>query len=430
MKFETLAIHAGHAPDSATGAVREPLHLSTTFERGADGTYPHGYDYTRSGNPNRTSLERAITALERGKDAIAFASGSAATLAVFALAAPGGRIVCAADCYYGTGRQLREIVPRWGVDVEFVDVTSLTEVSQALAAPTSLLWIETPSNPLLRVADIAALVNLAHDRGALVGVDNTFASPVLQQPLALGADFVMHSTTKYLGGHSDVLGGIVVTRDAGAECAALRAYQTTAGSVPSPFDCWLLLRSLPTLPLRVRAQAANALAIARFLHADKRVEIVHYAGLPDHPGHEIALRQMTGGFGLGNADQRTQKIIILWPVDQGDVAGESSGPEFHFIHNAAVKPEVQFSRNGPAFRVESEFPGCQIRGIGIGKVQQFPGPWRVYGRNVVAPEHIFPRFLDDMVFPRKVVHGRKDGKGLVVLRVGLLRSVQFAGILL
>ena len=294
MKFETLAIHAGRGPDSATGAVREPLHLSTTFERGADGTYPHGYDYTRSGNPNRTSLERAITALERGKDAIAFASGSAATLAVFALTAPGGRIVCASDCYYGTGKQLRDIVPRWGVDVEFVDVTNLTEVSQALAVPTSLLWFETPSNPLLRVADIAALVDLAHDRGTLVGVDNTFASPVLQQPLALGADVVMHSTTKYLGGHSDVLGGIVVTRDAGAECAALRQYQATAGGVPSPFDCWLLLRSLPTLPLRVRAQAANALAVARFLHADKRVEKVHYAGLPDHPGHEIALRQMSG----------------------------------------------------------------------------------------------------------------------------------------
>ncbi len=297
MKFETLAIHAGRGPDPATGAVREPLHLSTTFERGADGTYPHGYDYTRSGNPTRTSLERAITALERGKDAIAFASGSAATLAVFALTAPGGRIVCASDCYYGTGKQLRDIVPRWGVDVEFVDVSNLTEVSQALAVPTSLLWFETPSNPLLRVADIAALVDLAHNRGTLVGVDNTFASPVLQQPLALGADLVMHSTTKYLGGHSDVLGGIVVTRDAGAECAALRQYQATGGGVPSPFDCWLLLRSLPTLPLRVRAQAANALAVARFLHSDPRIEKVHYAGLPDHPGHEIALRQMSGGFG-------------------------------------------------------------------------------------------------------------------------------------
>jgi len=297
MKFETLAIHAGREPDAATGAVREPLHLSTTFERGADGSYPHGYYYSRSGNPNRTSLERALAALEHGTEAVAFASGSAATLAVFALAAPGGRIVCSADCYHGTAKQLRDIVPRWGVDVEFVDVTNLAEVSQALAVTTSLLWFETPSNPLLRVADIAALVELAHARGTLVGVDNTFASPVLQQPLALGADLVMHSTTKYLGGHSDVLGGIVVARSSGPECAALRDYQGTAGGVPSPFDCWLVLRSLPTLPLRVRAQAANALAVAGFLHADPRVDKVHYAGLPDHPGHEIALRQMSGGFG-------------------------------------------------------------------------------------------------------------------------------------
>jgi cystathionine gamma-synthase len=298
MKFETLAIHAGREPDATTGAVREPLHLSTTFERGADGTYPGGYYYSRSGNPNRTALEHAVAALEHGGEAVAFASGSAATLAVFALAAPGGRIVCASDCYHGTAKQLRDIVPRWGVDVEFVDAGNLTEVSQALVPTTSLLWFETPSNPLLRVADIAALADLAHASGALVGVDNTFASPVLQQPLALGADLVMHSTTKYLGGHSDVLGGIVVTRTIGApECAALRDYQATAGGVPSPFDCWLVLRSLATLPLRVRAQAANALAVARFLHADKRVAHVHYAGLPDHPGHEIALRQMNGGFG-------------------------------------------------------------------------------------------------------------------------------------
>ena len=298
MKFETLAIHAGREPDASTGAVREPLHLSTTFERGTDGTYPHGYYYSRSGNPNRAALERAVAALEHGGDAVAFASGSAATLAVFALAAPAGRIVCAGDCYHGTAKQLRDIVPRWGVDVEFVDVGDLTEVAQALVPTTSLLWFETPSNPLLRVADIAALADLAHSRGTLVGVDNTFASPVLQQPLTLGADLVMHSTTKYLGGHSDVLGGIVVTREGiASEGAALRDYQSTAGGVPSPFDCWLVLRSLATLPLRVRAQAANALAVARFLHADKRIARVHYAGLPDHPGHAIALRQMNGGFG-------------------------------------------------------------------------------------------------------------------------------------
>jgi cystathionine gamma-synthase len=297
MKFETIAIHAGREADPATGAVRSPLHLSTTFVREADGSYPHGYDYTRTGNPNRNALETALAALEGGGEAIAFGSGSAATLAAFSLAAPAGRIVCAADCYYGTARQLREIVPRWGVDVEFIDVTDLAAVSKALTVRTRLLWFETLSNPLIRVADVAALVDLAHAQGALVGVDNTFASPVLLQPLALGADLVMHSTTKYLGGHSDVLGGVLVARVAGPEYTALRAYQRTAGNVPAPFDCWLLLRSLATLPLRVRAQSATALAIARFLQADRRVERVHYAGLPDHPGHDIALRQMHGGFG-------------------------------------------------------------------------------------------------------------------------------------
>jgi cystathionine gamma-synthase len=297
MKFETLAIHAGRRVDPTTGAVREPLHLSTTFERDADGAYPRGYDYTRSGNPNRTSLERAVAALEHGADAVAFASGSAATLAVFNLAAPGGRIVCGRDCYHGTAKQLREIVPKWGVDVEFVDTTDLAAVEIALTRPTSLLWFESPTNPMLQVSDIAALVEMAHARGALVGCDNTFASPVLQRPLALGADFVMHSTTKYLGGHSDVLGGIVVASATGRELDAVRLYQGVAGPVPSPFDCWMILRSLATLPLRVRHQSATALALARFLHADPRVARVHYAGLPDHPGHEIAVRQMDGGFG-------------------------------------------------------------------------------------------------------------------------------------
>ncbi len=299
MRLETLAIHAGRQIDPTTGAVREPLHLSTTFERGEDGGYPRGFAYTRAGNPNRIALERAVTVLERGHDAIAFGSGSAATLAVFSLAAPGGRIVCGEDCYHGTAQQLREIVPHWGVDVEFVDTTRIEVVRAALERkPTSLLWFETPTNPMLQVSDIAALAELAHAHGALVGCDNTFASPVLQLPLTLGADLAMHSTTKYLGGHSDVLGGMVVTREPGRALDALRQYQAVGGGVPSPFDCWLVLRSLATLPLRVRQQAMNALAVARFLHAEReRVERVHYAGLPDHPGHEVALRQMVGGFG-------------------------------------------------------------------------------------------------------------------------------------
>ena len=297
MKLETLAVHAGREPDPATGAVREPIHLATTFERGADGSYPHGYSYSRSGNPNRSALEQAVAALEGGCDAVAFASGSAATLAVFTLAAAGGRVVCSSDCYHGTAKQLREILPRWGGTAEFVDTTDLDATRRALEPGATLLWVETPSNPLLRVSDIAALAALAHGRGALLGCDNTFASPVLQQPFALGADLVMHSTTKYLGGHSDLLGGIVVAREDGAPLERLRDFQGTGGGVPSPFDCWLLLRSLPTLPLRVRQQAASALAVARFLAADRRVERVHYPGLENHPGHALAGRQMLGGYG-------------------------------------------------------------------------------------------------------------------------------------
>ena len=297
MKIETTAVHAGREPDPATGALRESIQLSTTFERDADGGYARGYSYSRSGNPNRTSLEQAVAALERGHEAVAFASGSAATLAAFVLAAPGGRIVCSSDCYHGTAKQLREILPQWGVRTEFVDTTDLRAVERALEPDTSMLWVETPSNPLLQVSDLAALAELAHACGALFGCDNTFASPILQRPFAHGADLVMHSSTKYLGGHSDVLGGVVIVREAGPLLARLRDFQATSGSVPSPFDCWLLLRSLATLPLRVRAQSANAAAVARFLESDPRVERVHYPGLEAHRGHALAARQMRGGFG-------------------------------------------------------------------------------------------------------------------------------------
>jgi cystathionine gamma-synthase len=297
MKIETTAVHAGRGTDPATGALREPIQLSTTFERSSDGSYPHGYFYSRSGNPNRTALEQAVAALEGGSEAVAFASGSAATLAAFTLAVPGGRIVCSADCYHGTAKQLREILPQWGASTEFVDTTDLDAVARALEPGASLLWVETPSNPLLRVSDLAALADLAYAHGTLLGCDNTFASPILQQPFAHGADLVMHSSTKYLGGHSDVLGGIVVTRETGPALVRLREFQSAAGGVPSPFDCWLLLRSLATLPLRVRAQSAHAAAVARFLAADPRVERVHYPGLEAHPGHALAARQMQGGFG-------------------------------------------------------------------------------------------------------------------------------------
>jgi cystathionine gamma-synthase len=297
MKIETLAIHAGRAPDAATGALREPIHLSTTFERAVDGSYPHGYSYARAGNPNRASLESAVAALEGGVAAVAYSSGTAAMLAAFSLATPGGRIVCGADCYHGSLKQLRDLLPRWGVDVHLIDTTDVGAVSEALAKPTTMLWLESPSNPLLRVSDIAALAELAHANGALLACDNTFATPVLQQPLALGADLVMHSSTKYLGGHSDVMGGVLVARESSPHLGRLQEFQATGGGVPSPFDCWLVLRSLATLPLRVRAQSANARAVAEFLAAHPGVAHVHYPGLARHPGHALANRQMREGYG-------------------------------------------------------------------------------------------------------------------------------------
>ena len=350
MKLETLAIHAGRAPDPTTGAVREPIHLATTFERGADGGYPQGYSYTRAGNPNRAALEHAVAALEGGGEAMAFASGSAATLAAFTLAAQGGRVVCSADCYHGTAKQLRELLPRWGGHAEFVDTTDLEAVRRALEPGATLLWVETPSNPLLRVSDLAALAELAHARGALLGCDNTFASPVLQQPLALGADLVMHSSTKDLGGHSDVLGGVVVLPAGSRLIELLRDFQATGGGVPSPFDCWLLLRSLATLPLRVRQQSANALEVARFLAADSRLERVHYPGLGQHPGHALATRQMRDGYGAVVSMQvpggAAEALAVAGRVQLFTRATSLGGVESLIEHRASVEgPHTQTPQN-------------------------------------------------------------------------------------
>jgi cystathionine gamma-synthase len=294
MKIETLAVHAGRQIDTATGAVAPPIHMSTTYERDADGGYARSFSYTRPDNPTRHSLETCIAALEGGADAACFASGSAATLAIFSLLRSGDHVIAPRECYHGTREQLREIVSGWGVRVDFIDPTRLTELDAHLSPDTRLIWIETPCNPTVRVTDIAAVAARAHERGALLVCDNTFATPIVQRPLELGADLVMHSSTKYFGGHSDVMGGAVVARERGATSERIRAYQAVAGAVPSPFDCWLIRRSLATLPMRVRAQCANALEIAEYLRSHARVERVFYPGLADDPGHAIAARQMHG----------------------------------------------------------------------------------------------------------------------------------------
>ena len=295
MRLETIAVHAGHVPDITTGAVTPPIHLSTTFEREHDLGFRGGHLYSRYSNPNRQALEDTLAQLEGGGAAACFASGSAAATALFQALEPDAHVILPQDAYYGTIKLVRDIFGPWRLRFSAVDMTSPADVERALTPATRVVWIETPSNPLVRVVDVAALTTLARDAGAVSVVDNTWATPVLQRPLALGADIVLHSTTKYLNGHSDVLGGALI---ASAEdvpmFAKIRAIQHAGGAVPSPFECWLAARGIRTLPWRVRGMSENAKQVAAFLEAHRRVEAVHYPGLASHPAHDLARRQMSG----------------------------------------------------------------------------------------------------------------------------------------
>jgi cystathionine gamma-synthase len=294
MRIETIAVHAGHEPDPATGAVTPPIHLSTTFEREPDLSYRAGFVYSRFANPNRRSLERCLATLEGGSAAACFASGSAATAAVLQSLGPDTHVILPDDAYYGTLKLARDVFGPWRLRCSSVDMTNLAQVERAITKETRVIWVESPSNPLLRVVDIAGIAQLAKNAGAWVVVDNTWATPILQQPLSLGADIVMHATTKYLGGHSDILGGaLVAPSEQHSLFAKCRAVQGYGGAVPSPFECWLTLRGVRTLAVRVRTQTASAQRIAMFLAAHKAVEAVHYPGLPSHPAFEIAQRQMS-----------------------------------------------------------------------------------------------------------------------------------------
>jgi cystathionine gamma-synthase len=295
--LNTECVHAAHEPDAATGALAQPIHLSTTFERDADGSYPRGYRYSREGTPNREALESCVARLERGAAAVAFASGLAANMAVWQLLRAGDRVVAPLEGYHGTLRQLGEHVRERGVHVQCVDCRDPAAVEAALRPGARMLWIETPANPLLSITDLATVSALGRRAGAWVVCDNTFATPVCQHPFDFDVDLVIHSATKYFGGHSDVMGGVVVVREDAALLERIRAWQVLAGAVLAPFDCWLLRRSLATLALRVRAQCASALAIARFLTEHAAIERVYYPGLPQHPGHAVAAAQMPGGFG-------------------------------------------------------------------------------------------------------------------------------------
>jgi len=297
--FETRAVHAGQAFDPTTGAVIPPVHFSTTYAQDGIGGLREGYEYGRSGNPTRTALETQLAALEGGVHALSFASGLAAEDALLRAALkPGDEVLLGNDVYGGTYRLIARVLGAWGVTVRVVDMSDLAAVAAALEErPARIVWVETPSNPLLRITDIAGLARLGHDAGALVVVDNTFASPALQQPLALGADVVVHSTTKYLGGHSDVVGGALVLND-DVLYGEVKFLQFAVGAVSGPLDAWLTTRGIKTLALRMQRHSENAQEVASFLSAHAAVARVYYPGLASHPGHELAARQMSGFGGI------------------------------------------------------------------------------------------------------------------------------------
>jgi len=296
MEFETIAIHEGQKPDPQTGSVIVPIYLTSTYEQTAIGQH-QGYEYSRTGNPTRQALETALAALEKGKFGLAFASGLAATTTVLSLLKTGDHIIAGDDLYGGTYRLLESVVKNWGIATTYVDIDHPEEFSQAIQPNTRLIWIETPTNPLLKIIDIAKIAELVQGRNIILVVDNTFASPYFQTPLDHGADIVVHSTTKYLGGHSDIIGGAAIANDQKLY-EQLKFYQNAIGAVPSPFDSWLVLRGLKTLAVRMREHEKNALFLAKFLEKHPQVERIYYPGLPSHQEYQLAKSQMSGFGGM------------------------------------------------------------------------------------------------------------------------------------
>jgi cystathionine gamma-synthase len=339
MKIETLAVHAGHSIDPTTGAVAAPIHLSTTFERDIEGTYSRGFMYSRNNNPNRQALEQGVAALEGGAAAAAFASGTGATMSIFQALAPDDHVLAHVDAYYGTSRLLHEIFLRWGLEADFIDMSDLTAVKKALRPNTKLAWAETPSNPLLKIVDLAAVASVVRGAGALCVCDNTWA-PVLQRPFDLGADLIVHSTTKYFGGHCDVLGGIVVAKIDNEFFERIRTIQYCGGAVPSPFDCWLILRGMRTLPWRMRAHSENAMKVADFLAQHREVERVHYPGLPAHPGRDIAQKQMSMFGGMMSVEVKGGREAAVGVTTKTKVfirATSLGGVESLIEHRASIE---------------------------------------------------------------------------------------------
>src|SRR5262245_30126551 len=347
--FATLAIHAGQEADPATGATVVPIYATSTYTQAAPGQHK-GYEYSRSSNPTRTALETCLAALEGGERGLAFASGLAATTAVLSLLKPGDEVAAAADLYGGTFRLLERVFKPWGLVSRYTEDANPAGFARIITKATKLVWIETPTNPLLQILDIAAIADLAHRAGAFLAVDSTFASPYLQQPLRLGADLVVHSTTKYLGGHSDVVGGAVVGR--GELLQPIAFYQNAAGGVPGPFDAWLTLRGVKTLAVRMDRHCANARRLAEWLSGQPQVRRVYYPGLPNHPGHELARRQMRdfgGMISVGLKGGKEAALRLLTRTKVFSLAESLGGVESLIGHpatmtHASIPAEVRHAR--------------------------------------------------------------------------------------
>jgi cystathionine gamma-synthase len=368
MRIETLAVHAGRHPERGTRDVTSAIHLSTTFEKAEDGSLPGGYLYSRPNNPNREALESALAALEGGAAALAFSSGSAATFAVLQSLSPGDHVIVGEDVFYGTLVLLRTIMANWGVKVTQARMQDLTAVERALTPATRLIWVETPSNPMLAVTDIRAVVAMAKKTGALVACDNTVGTPMLQQPLQLGANISMHSVTKFLSGHSDVLSGALIFRDAGPFVDRVRHIQQQSGSVPSPFECWLTLRGIQTFPYRMRAICGSAQRVAEFLSRHPKIEAVHYPGLPKHPAHQIAAGQMSGGFGGLMSMQvkggRAEAYKVLAAVKIFTHATSLGGTHSLIEHRASVEgPDTRSPANLLRLSIGLEHPDDLIEDL-------------------------------------------------------------------
>jgi cystathionine gamma-synthase len=340
MKIESIAVHAGGEPDHGTGAVAPPIHLSTTFAHGPAGERVAGYEYQREGNPTQDRLEEMLAAMEGGEVALAFGSGMAAISALLESLPPGAKLLYPSDCYTGTRVLASEFLPQRGVAAVAVDMTDLAAVSAAAGERCALIWAETPSNPQMKIADITGLAAIAHKAGAQLACDNTFATPVLQQPIALGADIVMHSTTKYFGGHSDCMGGALVfaRRDGFFEKVAHRRHIT--GGILSPFSAWLTLRGARSLPARMAWHCRNAQALAEYLQGHAAVEAVHYPGLATHPGHDIAKRQMSDFGGMLSfrlRGGREAALALCAGLQLITVATSLGGCESLIEHRASVE---------------------------------------------------------------------------------------------